>query len=159
MENWKSIIGYEGLYEVSDQGRVKSLKRGKERILKPAKQRWGYLQVRLCKNSQKKDFKVHRLVAEAFCPNPCPDKFDQVNHRDENKTNNAASNLEWCDAKYNKTYSEGISVQQFNKQGNLLATYPSVREAERVTRIGHSHIIACCKGKFKSSGGFIWKFK
>ena len=101
-EYWKPVVGYEGLYEVSNLGRVKSLKFGKERILKPQKDTSGYLCVTLCKNNNQCQFKVHRLVAEAFIPNP--NNLPQTNHKDECKTNNIASNLEWCDRKYNVNY-------------------------------------------------------
>lgn len=173
METWKAIAGYEGLYEVSDQGRVRSLNHRKSRILKTQKRYDGYLQAHLCKNSKMKNFLVHRLVAQAFCPNPDPIHFDQVNHLDEVKTNNVASNLEWCDVKYNNNYGthndkvakalinypkKSKEVQKFDKQGNLLATYPSTMEAGRVTGICQSSIVMCCHGKLKSAGGYIWRY-
>ena len=104
-EQWLPVEGYEGLYEVSNLGRVKSLNynhTGKEKILKPKKHRDGYLQVQLWRDGKHKMFQVHRLVATAFIPNP--EGFEQVNHRDEVKTNNCASNLEFCDCKYNNNY-------------------------------------------------------
>ena len=171
-ETWKSISGYEGLYEVSDLGRVKSLKYGKERILKPGGDTHGYLQVILCKDGHVKKFKVHRLVAEAFIQNP--NNLDTVNHKDEVKTNNVASNLEWMSQKDNINYgtrnkrasetqindkNKSKAVQMFDKStGELLSTFLSTREAERVTGIYHSSISKCCLGKRKSSGGYIWCF-
>ncbi len=99
METWKPIKGYEGLYEVSDQGRVKSLiNKPKEMYLK--KHNRGYRQVELTNGEERKTYLVHRLVAEAFLPNP--QKYPQVNHIDEDKQNNAVSNLEWCTAKQNR---------------------------------------------------------
>ena len=108
MEEWRAVPGYEGLYEVSSYGRVKSLKRYKsnnggiplikERILKPYNDKKGYLNVRL----RNKNFKVHRLVAQAFIPNP--NNLPQVNHKNEDKSDNRVDNLEWCTAKYNNTY-------------------------------------------------------
>ena len=101
-EIWRPIAGYEGLYEVSDQGRVRSLWFGKSKILMPMKVGHGYHQVKLYKDSNSKNMYVHRLVAEAFIPNP--QALPQINHIDENKLNNAASNLEWCTASYNINY-------------------------------------------------------
>ena len=157
METWKSIAGYEGIYEVSDQGRVKSLKYGKERILKPRKDSCGYLQVNLCKDGQKKMSLVHRLVSKAFIPNP--NNLETVNHKDEVKTNNVASNLEWMSRVDNKRYSANKSVKMFDKStGELLATFPSLMEAERVTGIDNRNISKCCTVKYKSSGGYIWRY-
>ena len=155
-ETWKSIAGYEELYEVSDMGRVKSLKFGKERILKLQKDKDGYLQVGLYKDGHVKKLKVHRIVAEAFIQNP--NNLETVNHKDEVKTNNVASNLEWMSRADNKRYSANKSVQMFDKKtGELLATFPSLAEAERVTGIAHSHISQCCLCKRKSAGGYIWR--
>lgn len=102
-EIWKDIEGYEG-YQVSNLGRVRSFKHKNVRILS-TKNRGGYRQVQLCKDSTKKLCYVHRLVAEAFIPNP--DDLPQVNHKDENKANNFVNNLEWCTAKYNLSYGTG----------------------------------------------------
>ena len=169
MEQWKAIAGYEGLYEVSDKGRVKSLgnnKFGKEKILKPQKTYDGYLQVDLYKDGKLKHSKVHRLVAEAFIQNP--NNLYTVNHKDEVKTNNVASNLEWMSRKdnnnygtHNKRVAEALSkqVQMFDKStGELLATFPSTNEADRVTGIDHGNISKCCLGKYKSAGGYIWRY-
>ena len=160
-ETWKSIAGYEGLYEVSDQGRVKSLKYGNEKILKPGKDIYGYLHVVLYKDGHTKQLLVHRLVAESFIPNP--NNLDTVNHKDEVKTNNVASNLEWMSREDNVAYSRPQwakrSVQMFDKStGELLATFPSTREAERVTGINQGNISKCCNGKLKSAGGYVWKY-
>ena len=156
-ETWKAIAGYEGLYEISDQGRVKSLKYGKEKILKPGKNTCGYLQVNLCKDGHAKQTSIHRLVAEAFIQNP--NNLETINHKDEMKTNNAASNLEWMTRGDNIIYSQARQVQMFDKKtGELLATFPSTRGAERVTGIYQSDISKCCKGKLKSAGGFLWQY-
>ena len=111
-EIWKDIKGYEGLYQVSNFGRVKSLtkyhktKKGyfsKERILKLIRNERGYLLVGLCKNWKKQKVFVHRLVAETFIPNP--NNLPQVNHINEfEKDNNSIDNLEWCTCKYNCNY-------------------------------------------------------
>ena len=105
MEQFRNIEGYEGLYQVSNEGRVKSLnyrRSGEERVLKPAKNNWNYLQVYLSKNKKYKWYKVHRLVAQAFIPNP--ENLPEVNHLDEDKTNNNVENLEWCTREYNNNY-------------------------------------------------------
>lgn len=90
MEEWKNIIGYEGLYEVSNKGNVRNVRRNT--LLKLSKTNYGYIQVHLYKNGIRTGLRVHRLVAEAFIPNP--DNLPQVNHKDEDKTNNNVTNLE-----------------------------------------------------------------
>ena len=102
MEIWKDILGYEGLYQVSNYGRVRSLKYGKEKILKQQINTDGYLHIDLYKNKKRKNYNVHRLVTIAFLENP--NNYPQVNHKDENKQNNHIDNLEWCDYKYNCNY-------------------------------------------------------
>ena len=157
METWKPIADYEGLYQVSDLGRIKSLWYGNEKILKPGKTRSGYLHVDLFKDGQKKTSLIHRLVADAFIPNP--NNLETVNHKDEVKTNNVASNLEWMSQKDNNIYSKARKVQMFDKKtGELLATFPYINEAERVTGINQSHISSCCRGKLKSAGGYVWRY-
>lgn len=108
-EIWKPVVGYEGLYEVSSYGRVRSLDRYDRmnrfcegRILKLCANRLGYLKAGLCSNDKKKQYLVHRLVAEAFIPNP--NNLPIINHKDENPSNNNVDNLEWCTAKYNSNY-------------------------------------------------------
>ncbi|MBQ5900688.1 MAG: HNH endonuclease [Clostridia bacterium] len=171
MEQWKNIKGYEGFYQVSDLGRVKSLKYGKERVLVGIKDTHGYLMVRLCKDSKAKTCKVHRLVADAFIPNP--NNLPQVNHKDENKGNNVVTNLEWCDAGYNTNYgtrnersakartnhpNKSKPVYQYTMDGTLIKSYPSTMEVERQTGYGNSKISECCLGKHKQAYGFIWSY-
>lgn len=104
-ERWRAIDGYDGLYEVSDLGRVRSLKFGKERILKNHTLPSGYVQIGLSKNSNVKRFLVHRLVAQAFIEND--NIFNtEINHRNEDKSDNKVSNLEYCDRQYNMTYND-----------------------------------------------------
>ena len=163
---WKEISGYDGLYEVSDTGLVRSLKFGKTRILKPRKRRDGYLSVMLCKDSKYKIMFVHRLVASAFIPNP--QNLDTVNHKNEDKHNNNISNLEWMTLADNQNYgtrnkriaeAHSKQVQQLDKKtGELLATFPSIQEAERQTGIADSNICSCCRGKLKSAGGYRWSY-
>ena len=168
-EEWKSIAGYEGLYEVSSLGRVRSLKFGKTKVLKPLDNGCGYLYVNLYKNREVKKFKVHRLVAQTFIPNPLGKP--QVNHNNEIKTDNRVENLEWMTAKENNNYGtrneragkanskmQSKPVLQYTKDGKLIAEYPSTIEAERQTRIACSGISRCCRGNRKSAGGSIWKY-
>ena len=168
-EYWKPVVGYEGLYEVSNWGRVKSIKFGKEIILKQ-KIKGGYYYVCLYKNGIVKTYLVHRLVAQAFLPNP--DNLPQVNHKDENKTNNSVDNLEWCDAKYNRNYgtiNERLSkslingkcskiVIQYNLDGTFVREWPSTMECER-NGYNNTCISKCCLGKRKTYRGFIWRYK
>lgn len=182
-ESWLPVIGYEGLYEVSDKGNVRSLFRYKKQ-LKPSKGNNGYLSVELFKGKQGKRVSIHRLVATAFISNP--QNLPQVNHKDENKHNNCVENLEWCSAKYNMVYGTAMSrriantdyssprclenarkngatqskpVLQFSKDGILLNRYSSGKEAYRKTGLSHSHILECCAGKrYKTVGGYIWKY-
>ena len=165
-EIWCPIKGYESLYEVSDQGRVKSIGYGKERILKPGRIKTGYLRVNLCKNGEMKNWLVHRLVAKTFIPNP--DNLQEVNHKDENKENNSVQNLEWCDRKYNLNFgtraqrqSEKCSkpVLQYTKSGEFVREWKSTMDIERNLNYSQGNISSCCKGKRKSANGFIWKFK
>lgn len=168
-EIWLPIVGYEGLYEVSNMGRVKSLgndRDRKEKILKPGNNGHGYLLVRLCKNRKGKWFLVHRLVAEAFIPNP--DNLPCINHKDECKTNNQVSNLEWCTHKYNVHYSKSLdkanearikSILQFTKDGEFVAEYPSLSEASRQTGFNKGNILNCCKGRYSHSAGYVWRYK
>lgn len=105
MEKWKAIIGYEGLYEVSNLGRVRSLKRNTTngKILKLNPDKDGYLRFAVCKENTQKMMRVHREVAKAFIENP--NNYNIINHKDENKANNNVNNLEWCTAQYNSTYN------------------------------------------------------
>ena len=115
MEEWKSIPGYEGLYEVSSYGRVRSLEKSyirkngvmdhkPEIILRPKNNGTGYFTVCLYKNKIHKYYLIHRLVAQAFIPNP--DNLSEVNHKDEDKSNNRVENLEWCTHQYNLNYND-----------------------------------------------------
>lgn len=158
---WKDVIYFEGFYQVSDTGMVKNTKTG--RILKPYA--GDYYTVTLSKPGVKSTCRlVHRLVAEAFLPNP--NNLPQVNHKDENKHNNSVSNLEWCDAKYNinygngkykKTIRERKPVLQFTITGDFVKQWDSATEVERTLGWGHSNIRKCCNGMLSQAYGFIWK--
>ena len=165
-EIWCPIKGFEGQYEVSDKGRVRSLKFGKERILKPIRNTQGYLQVHLCKNGEIKKCLVHRLVSQTFIPNP--NNLQEVNHKDENPSNNSAQNLEWCDRKYNINYgtrtqrqSDKLSkpVLQYEKSGAFVREWKSIQDAQRNLNYGQGNISHCCNGKCRFAYGYIWKFK
>ena len=161
-EIWHDIDGYEGLYQVSNKGNVKSLYNGSERILRPRQNRDGYLRVQLFKNTAAQDRLVHRLVAEAFIPNLY--NKSQVNHLDENKKNNCVDNLEWATAKENSNYgsrNERLSrkILQYSKSGEFVREWTGALEVERELNINHSNIAACCKCKRNFAGGFIWKYK
>ena len=176
MEIWKNIKGYEGLYQVSDQGRVKSLERiiikkdgrkftVKERVLKPGVTKDGYLIVALHAGDKQKTLTVHRLVCTAFHENlenkPC------VNHINENKTDNRASNLEWCTYKENNNHGTRVArvtktrskpVGQYTLDSELVKVWASPREAERQGGFDSSTISNVANGKRKTHKGFIWRY-
>ena len=155
IEEFRDIPGYEGVYEVSNLGRVKNVETG--RILKPGKDRGGYLLVDLSKNGIRKTVRVHRLVALSFLSNP--NNLPEINHRDENRTNNTVDNLEWCTRDYNINYSQSKPVLQFDLNGNFIREWPSTVKVEEETGIWQTSISACCLGKRNSAGGYTWKYK
>lgn len=167
-EKWKNIVGYEGLYQISNLGNIKSLNyknTDEEKILKTKKNRGGYLLVGLYKNGKQKYYTVHRLVAEAFIPNP--NNLPQVNHKDEDKTNNRVENLEWCSPQYNINYgnrnekmakSRSIPILQFNLDGEFIKKWESGTQVQKDLGFDNSSITKCCKGKLKSIYGFIWRY-
>lgn len=153
-EVWASIKGYEGLYEVSNFGNVRSLKFGKIKYLKPANNGFGYYHVILCKNGIKKDYKVHRLVANAFIENP--NNLPQINHIDENKTNNKASNLEWCDNQYNKRYSQAKNVMGISENGRKTILLEAVNDGN-LLGFSNGNISNAANGKFNKKGSHKYK--
>ena len=175
-EIWKDIQGYEGLYQVSNLGRVKSLnyhRSGKECILKNCIHTNGYLFVNLCsKRKLVKTYLVHRLVSQAFIENP--KNLPQVNHIDEDKHNNCVDNLEWCNSKYNNNYGTHIKrgiltkiknncinapkkIDQYSLDGKFIKTWNSGTD---ITKNGFNrqNIWKCCNGLRKTSKGYIWKY-
>ena len=124
-----------------------------------------YLKVSLCINGIPKAYYIHRLVAQTFIPNP--KNYPQVNHKDENSFNNNVNNLEWCTEKYNCNYGTRIerfstkirkAVDMFTKDGLYVKSYISIADADRKTGIRFTNISACCRGKVKNAGGYVWKF-
>lgn len=164
MERWADIKGYEGLYQVSDLGRVCRLSHGKRKIRRFGSSH-GYYVVSLCKEGKTHGYSVHRLVATAFVPNP--DNLPQINHKDECKTNNVALNLEWCDATYNNNYgghpervsvTKSIDVLQCDLDGNVVKKWRGVSRASRELGICRTSISFCLTGRYRTAGGFIWKY-
>ena len=175
-EVWRDINGYEGRYQVSSMGRVKSLERiiikkdgrkftVKERVLKPGADGGGYLRVGLCDGEKQKTLKVHRLVCEAFHENP--DNKPQVNHINEIKTDNRASNLEWATARENSNFgtrnerlgkAQSKSIGQYTRYGELIKIWPSTNEVQRQTGFSQGNISLAANGKYKQAYGFIWKY-
>ena len=184
-EIWKDIKDYEGIYQISNLGNIKSLDRPKRnydintgmftlvtirgKIRKPRLTSFGYYTILLSKNGKRKWFFIHRLVAEAFVPNP--DNLPFVNHKDENPQNNKVDNLEWCTAKYNSNYgtrNERVSKTKTNNTYNTKPVkcvetgiiYPSTREAARQTGIRNTNISSCARKQYgyKTAGGFHWEY-
>ena len=160
----RDIKGYEGKYMISDDGQVWS--NYKKGFLKPSERSGGYLFVNLCKDGIQKHYNIHRLVAEAFIPNP--NDLPIINHKDENKHNNCASNLEWCDYSYNNTYGNRIEkinqkishkTYQYDLDGNLIAVWPSQQEASRQLNISSGNINDVIKGRRKTIHNFIFTDK
>lgn len=186
MENevFKDVLGYEGLYQVSNYGRVKSLERRnifycglrKEYLERPVKDKFlkirngvhGYQVTCLTKNGICKNKFIHRLVAESFIPNP--ENKPQVNHKDGNKKNNCVDNLEWCTAKENSRHAikTGLKkkynnkrVEQYSLDGKYIKTWNSITEfyKENNLNLKSSGITVSCKSKIKSAFGYLWKYE
>lgn len=177
-EIWKDIRGYEGMYQVSNLGCVKSLSRVvyrsdgtnsilPEKIMKPSKNT--YLYARLRKNGINKHLAIHRLVCEAFIENPL--NLPCVNHKDNNPLNNHISNLEWCTYHYNNNYGThserlsnamvdkyGAKIDMYTKDGLFVKSFNSIRDAvnEGFTR---DSISKCCRGKLNSHNGYVFRYK
>ena len=178
-EIWKDIPEFNGFYQASNMGRIKSLeridalgRRVKERILKPSRDCYGYYRIQLWKQSIGKAYQVHRLVWSAF-NGPIPEGM-QVNHIDENPSNNSLSNLNLMTPKENCNWGtrneragkvlknrKDLSkpVLQFTLDDILIKEYPSTKQVERETGFNSSNILSCCNGKRKTAHGFKWKYK
>lgn len=171
-EIWKPIEGYEGIYEISNLGRVKSLarldtigRRIRERIMKCQPDKDGYLNITLSNKGCKKTYLLHRLVAMHFVDNP--NGYNEINHIDTDSSNPVASNLEWCTRKYNVNYADAIEktiksnskkVNQLSLDGKYIKTHESIKSAAKEAQIPDSNISACCKGKRSTAGGFKWEY-
>lgn len=168
-EVFLSVPGYEGLYEISNLGNVKSLRSGK--LMKQSNNRDGYKYVSLTKEGKSTCFGVHRLAALTFIPNPL--NLPEVNHKDESHDNNCVDNLEWCSKKYNRnygTYNERMSktlkevaprkrsVIAYHKDGSYFKTYDSIGEAGEELGLSGNAISQALRGKQKTAGGYIWKY-
>lgn len=181
-EIWKPVVGYEDLYEVSSDGRVRSKGRYVKQyrglrwiegsILKPQLRGQGYLSVWLYRHPEpRKQVSVHRLVAEAFCDRK-DESYEEVNHLNENKQDNRADNLEWCTKQYNCSYGSrpaaigkrhinGVRskpIRQYTLSGEFVKEYPSIHEATRQTGIPPTGIVDVAKGKYSQSYGYRWQY-
>ena len=169
MEIWKPVKGYEWFYEVSNLGNVRNAATGK--ILKSTPRGTGYLGVSLYdENGDSKQVYVHRLVADAFCKNP--DGKETVNHKNENKQDNRASNLEWVTIQENLLYGTRLKrisekktngygskkVSQFSKDGEFIKTYPSTAQAAREVGCSGADIRKAIIGKYKRCAGYVWRY-
>lgn len=170
-EIWVDIKGYEGLYQISNKGRVKApakksgFLRRKEKILSGFVKDNDYLCIDLHKDNKCKKFYIHRLVALHFLDNP--ENYPCINHKDYNKKNNCVENLEWCSYKYNNDYSncnaksailKRIKIIQFDKKLNFIKFWNSATDAAKTLNISNSSITACCRNRVKSAYGYIWKY-
>lgn len=172
-EIWKEVNGFEGQYEVSNKGRIRSVDRlvnqqgriqlYKGCIMSPYVNNSGYLMIRLSKGNKKYSFTIHRIVACAFVANP--NNYPCVNHKDEDKMNNNSENLEWCTNKYNINYGTatlrrsvkmGTKICQYDLEGNLIRQYFSIKNAAKVNGLSSSTIGDCVRGYICQSHGYIW---
>ena len=180
-EIWKEIEGYGGRYKVSNLGNVKSMNYGNhgyERNLVPKVNNCGRLWVELFSNGEKKQILIHRLVGQAFIPNP--QNLPQINHKDENPMNNVVDNLEWCTKEYNLQYTanrhpewfrhgdepgrqrksknKNHAINQYDAEGNFIRQWPNSRTIFQQTGMSDWSISECCRGKRKKAYGFKWQY-
>lgn len=169
--NVKPVVGFEGIYEVSDCGSLFRVARGQGCVqwkrLKPCANSQGYFNVSLCKNGKAKSYKVHAIVAAAFIPNI--NGYREINHIDGNKFNNHVNNLEWCDSSHNNAHAHRTGLNKVNGDkamreviGTHLVTgdivrFHSIGEARR-NGFHDSTISACCKGKRPNHSGYQWQY-
>lgn len=184
-EIWKDINEFEGYYMISSYGRVKSVIRTvkscdriggyrtvNERIMSTRIDKYGYLTVKLNKDGHFKHCTIHRLLAQAFIPNP--NNLPSINHKDENKLNSTISNLEWCSVQYNNLYNHrqekiaiklrennktGKAILQFDACGNIINEFSSLRDLNRKLGVSRTEVRNCCIGNRSSYHGCMWKYK
>lgn len=187
-EIWKDIDGFENIYQVSNLGRVcsKTRRQGNRyylgKILKPSDNGHGYLHITLANRGKRYQRYLHRLVAQAFLPNPY--NYPEINHKDENTKNNQVNNLEWCTAKYNSNYkNHGLHVSQGSKNsiqkhiaciqngmktakpviqltldGQIVKYWASMGQAAKQGKFRRRNIRRCCEGEFKQYKGYKWQY-
>ena len=173
-EEWRDVVGYEGLYQVSNIGLVKSMQtwRGtRERILKEKRADNGYCLVEIYKSKERKTHLIHRIVAEAFIPNP--DNKPEIDHIDGTRDNNKIDNLRWCTRKENHNFPiyrkrrSNVMIGRTGKSNgksravvciDTSVVYFGTREAQRMTGVNQGSISAVCRGKLKTAGGFRWQY-
>lgn len=167
-EIWKDIPEYENIYQASNFGNIKSIKRNI--ILKPIIRNDGYLFVNLSKNGKSKPIKIHKIIAKTFLNNLY--NYPVINHKDGNKSNNKVDNLEYCSQSYNlkEAYRIGIrkanktnvgkrkKILQINKNGKIINEWNSIKEASIQLHIKDSNISQVCKNKRNYAGGYIWRY-
>lgn len=179
-EEWKNIKGYENLYQVSNYGRIKSLKKHSifnnrtypTKILKCHINTKKYLDVELCRCNKSHRYRIHRLVAEHFIPNL--EKKPQVNHIDGNKQNNRIDNLEWCTNGENgkHAWDNNLRTKNFGKNNHiskkilqytpdkkLIKEWDCIKDISRTLGYNYGYIISCCQRKYKLGHNFIWRYK
>ena len=162
-EKWKDVDGYEGVYQVSNKGRLKHIlvKDRCEKLVRLYKEKTGYIRITLSHKNKRKKISMHREVAKLFIPNP--NNLETVNHKDYNRTNNDADNLEWMTVEVNLRYSIDRhykkAVIQMDLQGNILKEWPSAYEVEKQIGYKSTTISRCCLGKNKTYMKCLWKFK
>lgn len=172
MEVWSEIPQYEGLYEISNLGRVRSLKFAggqRQKIIKPTCNSKGYQQIGLWKDKKRQVKYIHRLVATSFVKNPM--NLNEVNHIDEDKSNNRFDNLEWCTRRYNMTYGNMQKkiknnmkyykrpIVMINESGEVLKRWSSAADAERSDGFDAASICNCCRGRVQKVRGKIFKYE
>ena len=143
-EQWRDVEGYDGMYQVSDLGRVRSKHSGKWKLMRPRNNGTGYLLVSLYMNGKQKQSYIHRLVAQAFIPNDDESK-NQINHRNEDKTENKVSNLEWCSAQYNMTYNNLPFRKKNSKRLKIKDLYDPNLSIKQNLELFRAHGVECCK--------------